>query len=368
MKALVIGGTGPTGHLIVNGLLRRGYRVAMLHTGKYEVAEIPAEVEHIHTDPFSDDALKQALGNRTFDLTLVAYGRLRRIATVMLGRTGRFLSIGGAPAYRGYMNPTVLKPAGMPIPADENASVVPTEDEEAKGWRVAQTEQAVFDLHPAATHFRYPYLYGPYQIGPREWAVVRRILDGRRSIILPEDGLSLNHAGYVDNVAHAVLLAIDQPETSSGQIYNCGDSRLLTMRQIVETIADALSYDLEIVSMPARFATSARPMLAQPWTTHRVLDLTKLKSQLGYRDVVPPERGRAITARWLKEHPLTPGGTDEKVLQDPFDYEAEDRLISAWKDLCEKMPDVKFSREPGFTAAYSGPGGKPRAAKWSEPK
>jgi len=80
-------------------------------------------------------------------------------------------------------------------------------------------------------------------------------------------------------------MAIDRPEVSSGEIYNCGDSRVLTIRQIVETIAEALSYDLEIVSMPSRFAVSARPMLAQPWTTHRVLDLSKLKSQLGYNDL-----------------------------------------------------------------------------------
>jgi Trk K+ transport system NAD-binding subunit len=77
MKALIIGGTGPTGHFIVNGMLRRGYDVAMLHTGRHEVAEIPPSVEHIHTDPFSEEALRAALGNRTFDLTIAAYGRLR---------------------------------------------------------------------------------------------------------------------------------------------------------------------------------------------------------------------------------------------------------------------------------------------------
>ncbi len=365
MKALVIGGTGPTGHLIVNGLLKRGYLVAMLHTGRHEVDEIPPEVEHIHTDPFSEDALRQALDGRTFDLTLAAYGRLRRIAVVMRGRTGRFISIGGAPAYRGYMNPTVLSPPGMPVPTAEDAEVVPIEGEDAKGWRVAQTEQAVFDLHPNATHFRYPYLYGPYQIGPREWSVVRRILDGRPSIIVPEDGLSLSHSAYVDNAAHAVLLAIDKPEVSSGQIYNCGDAHLLTVRQRVEVIAEALSAEIEIVSMPSQFAVPARPMLAQPWTTHRVLDLSKIKAQLGYSDAVAPERALAITARWLKQHPLPSGGSDEKVLQDPFDYQAEDELIAAWKALCAKMPEVKFKREPGYTATYSGPGGKPRSGKWS---
>ena len=53
MRALVIGGTGPTGHFIVNGLRERGYRVAILHRGRHELPEIPDDVEHIHTDPFS---------------------------------------------------------------------------------------------------------------------------------------------------------------------------------------------------------------------------------------------------------------------------------------------------------------------------
>ena len=364
LKALVIGGTGPTGHFIVNGLVRRGYHVAMLHTGRHELDEIPPSVEHIHTDPFSEEALRNALGNRTFDLTIAAYGRLRRIAEIMVGRTGRFISIGGVPAYRGYMNPTVLHLQGLPVPTPEDADVVPIENEDPKGWRVAQTEAAVFRHHPDAVHFRYPFLYGPYQIAPREWCVVRRIIDGRKTIILPEDGLSLNHSAYVENAAHAVLLGVDNPAAANGQIYNCGDERLLTLRQAVEIIAESLGERLEIVSMPWQFAIPARPMMAQPWNTHRVFDLTKIKMQLGYADVMSPERGLALTAGWLREHPLERGGGDEKILQDPFDYRAEDELIAAWKSLCEKMPRVTFLKEPGFTATYSGPGGKSRTSSW----
>ncbi|HZP45784.1 MAG TPA: NAD-dependent epimerase/dehydratase family protein [Candidatus Binataceae bacterium] len=365
MKALVIGGTGPTGHLIVNGLIRRGYTVAMLHTGRHELDEIPPTVEHIHTDPFSDSALRDALGDRTFDLTVAAYGRLRRIAEIMVGRTGRFISIGGVPAYRGYMNAAVFDPIGLPVPIAEDAPIVEIEEEDAKGWRVAQTETVVFKHHPTATHFRYPFLYGPYQIAPREWAVVRRILDGRRVIIVPEDGLTLNHACHVANAAHALLLAVDHPEAAAGQIYNVGDSQVLTLRQWIEIVAKALEADLELVSMPWQFAVSARPLISQPWTSHRVLDLTKLRTHLGYRDVVAPAEGLAQTARWLRDHPLERGGADEKILQDPFDYAAEDALIAAWLKACASMPEVKFAREPGYTATYSGPGGKPRAAKWS---
>jgi nucleoside-diphosphate-sugar epimerase len=263
------------------------------------------------------------------------------------------------------MNPTVLQPFGMPVPTPEDAPVVPVEAEDGKGWRVAQTEQAVFERHPGAAHFRYPFLYGPYQIAPREWCVVRRILDGRHSIVVAEDGLTLNHSAYVENAAQAVLLAVDRPEASAGQIYNVGDERLLTLRQVIEIIAKTLDHELEIISMPMEFAVPARPMIAQPWTTHRVLDMTKIRTQLGYADVVSPERGLAITAKWLKDHPLPPDGPDEKILQDPFDYRAEDELISAWKWLCAKMPLVRFEREPGFTATYSGPGGKPRSSPWS---
>jgi nucleoside-diphosphate-sugar epimerase len=365
VKALIIGGTGPTGHFIVNGLLRRGYDVAMLHTGRHEVAEIPPSVEHIHSDPFSEVALRDAFGTRTFDITIAAYGRLRRVAELMKGRTGRFLSVGGAPAYRGYMNPVVLHPQGLPIPTPEDAPLLTVEAEDGKGWRVVRSEETVFENHPGATHFRYPHLYGPYQIAPREWCVVRRILDGRRSIIVPEDGLSINHCGYVENAAHAVLLAIDKPEASAGQIYNCGDERVLTLRQVIEVIARELGAELEIVSMPWQFALPARPMISQAWTTHRVLDLTKLKAQLGYKDVVAPETGLEITARWLKAHPLDPQGGEVKILQDPFDYRAEDELIAAWKSLCAQMPKVRFEREPGYTSAYSGPGGKPRSEKFN---
>ena len=64
VDALVIGGTGPTGPFIVNGLLARGYRVAMLHTGRHEIPEIPPQVEHIHTAPFERGALETALAGR----------------------------------------------------------------------------------------------------------------------------------------------------------------------------------------------------------------------------------------------------------------------------------------------------------------
>jgi hypothetical protein len=113
--------------------------------------------------------------------------------------------------------------------------------------------------------------------------------------------------------------------------------------------------------MPWQLAVPARPLLAQPLPTHRVLDLGKIRSELGYRDVVPAREALALTARWLAAHPPAPDGQEEKVLQDPFDYAAEDALVAAWRGALATLPQIRWEREPGFTLSYSGPGGRARS-------
>ncbi|MEM9620173.1 MAG: epimerase [Pseudomonadota bacterium] len=362
MQALVIGGTGPTGHFIVNGLIERGYQVAILHTGNHEVDEIPDQVEHIHTNPFDDAQLRAAVGERTWDITIATYGRLRRVAEIMRGRTGRFYSVGGGPAYRGYMNAEALWPYGMMVPVPEDAPKTRSETEDGKGYRVLQSEAVVFDHHPDATHFRYPYIYGRYQIAPREWPIVKRVLDKRPFIVLPDAGLALNHHGCAANMAHAVLLSVDHEATARGQIYNCGDEKVMSLKQVVQICAEALDYDLEIISMPYDLAVCARPLMGQPWSAHRVFDLSKIKQDLGYRDIVDPVAGLTDAARWYVDNPI--GEYGEKVLQDPFDYAAEDALVAAWHNLRAHMPQDLFQVTPGYTASYSGPGGSTRKAAW----
>ena len=74
--ALVVGGTGPTGPFIVNGLIDRGYEVTIFHGGFHEVA-FKREVEHIHNDPHFRETFEAAIGKRTWDLVIFGYGRLQ---------------------------------------------------------------------------------------------------------------------------------------------------------------------------------------------------------------------------------------------------------------------------------------------------
>ena len=184
-------------------------------------------------------------------------------------------------------------------------------------------------------------------------------------MIVPDDGLSLYQHGYAGNLAHAVLLAVDQADRARGKIFNVGDVEQLTLRQIIEIIAAALGKEIELVSMPNSLALPARPLLAQPWSTHRVMDLTLIRSTLGYEDAWPPREALGSVARWLAANPPEPGGTTERILHDPFDYAAEDRLMDQWERAVSGIELPEFSREPGFSVAYSGPGGRARSSAWT---
>ncbi|MGH7932121.1 MAG: NAD-dependent epimerase/dehydratase family protein [Candidatus Binataceae bacterium] len=342
MKAMVVGGTGPTGPFLVNGLLRRGYDVTILHRGTHEIPEIPPAVEHIHADPHFRETLDSALAGRTFDLVIATYGRLRFVAEALVGKTARFIGVGGVACYRGYFNPNVNFPTGLQNPVAEDAPLVASEEELRFAYLIAATEQAVLSCHPNAAVFRYPYVYGPYQLVPREWCVIRRILDKRPHIILPDGGLTLMTHGYAGNLAHAVLLAADHPEASAGQIYNCGDERQLTLRQMVEVIARAMNYDWEIICAPDVVATPARTLTLQGTSHHRLMDLYKIKRDLGYKDLLTPEEAIAKTVDWYLEHRPERAGELERNLQDPFDYKAEDELAKIVKDSLARMAAVEF--------------------------
>jgi hypothetical protein len=158
------------------------------------------------------------------------------------------------------------------------------------------------------------------------------------------------------------VLALDHPDAAAGKVFNAADEEVLSVRQVIEIVAAALGHELELVSMPYDLAVPARPLLSQPLPTHRVLDLTRLRTDLGYRDRVPARDALARTARWLAEHPPAPGGPEEVALTDPFDYDAEDRLVDAWLAARASMPDVPFAVAPGYGGAYSGPGGRARSS------
>lgn len=364
MKALVVGGAGSTGTPIVEGLLHRGYRVTILHRGMHE-PDLPSEVEHIHADPHWKDSIAEALSGKSFDTVIAVYGRLRHFAELLRGKTPRLISVGGALAiYKGWMRITDANPwesmEESPVLVSEDHPLATAAGVDHFSQQVRESEQLVMKYHAegeyVATHFRYPSVYGPRHLAAPEWAIIRRSRDGRRQIIAPGGGMVIVSRGFADNLAHAVMLALDNPEASAGQIYNICDETMMYNREWVQVLSQILNHRFDLVEMPfdilPKSFRAAPPLLL--FRYHRVMDISKVKQQLGYRDLVPAKKALEITVQWYLNNPPPPGGELEKNLGDPFDYDYEDRLIEIYRTYCATMTD-EFSQVPAPEVVWRHP-------------
>lgn len=341
MKILVIGGAGVTGTPLVHQLLGEGCDVSILHRGTHR-ANVPDTVTRLQADPYSKDGLLDALKGKRFDAVIVTYGRLRYVAQQLLGVTGRLISVGGAaPIYKGWGEMTAPNPwetmQATPLFLAEDHPLARAETSDPFSLAVRKTEQDILQFHREGhfnvTHFRYPLVYGTHNICPAEWGLIRRARDKRHTLILPAGGLTMISRGFAENIAHAITLAVKNPSAAAGQIYNICDEQLLFNQQWVSLLSDLLRHrfdtvDIPFSALPAGFRATPPQLL---YRHHCVLDISKIKNQLGYRDVVSVEQALERTVRFYCDNPLDAGSEAEQNLGDPFDYAYEDAFIAAWQ-------------------------------------
>lgn len=365
--ALVIGGTGPTGPIVVTGLIDRGYTVTILHSGTHEV-EFKQDVEHIHTDPHFRETMVPALAGRNWDLVVVGYGRLQIVCDALKGHTGRVIALGGSTGALAHADDLRWGSMGPSSNLDEESALREIDPLRNKfGYQMAQAEAALFQAHNAghfnATYVAYPILYGPRQPSPQDWCIVRRVLDGRKRFIIADGGIKIEARAYSENAAHATLLAVDQPDIAAGKKYLMGDDNLYTMRQRIEAIARHLGHEFEFVDMPYDLALPCH-VLWRRSRGCRFSDTRKIRQELGYRDQVGTHEAIKRTVDWLLANRPECAGETEQQLGDPFDYGREDRLIDQWRTATGQMPTVDYPL-PGAAHMYRHPG-KPDEA-WHRP-
>jgi nucleoside-diphosphate-sugar epimerase len=347
-QALVIGGTGPTGPFVVEGLHARGYEVTILHGGQHEVEFAVPGIEHIHEDPHFEEGLQRGVGRRTFELVVAQYGRLRIISEFFKGRTERLIAIGGATgifaAEEDERWGATHRPALFSDSRDVYVRELAPDGSNKIGLRMVQAMETLLDNHVqgaySATYLAYPVNYGARTPGPYDWSIVRRILDGRASFVLADGGLKMESRVYSENAAHAVLLAVDKPEIAGGKRYNVADESAFTMRQRVEFVARHLDAELEIVDMPYELAWPCHPLYRHS-PEHRLTQSSQIRAELGYVDAVAPDVAYARYLDWLVANPLEPGGELERQVGDPFDYTAENELVARWRSGMESVGPIE---------------------------
>ena len=105
--------------------------------------------------------------------------------------------------------------------------------------KIIQSEADVFRAHPNATHVRYGAIYGPNNILPVMWSVVKRLLDGRTRIVVnPTSRLPRANECFGRNAAEYFLLAVDNPG-SQGEAFNGLEGTMPTTVQWIHMVAEA---------------------------------------------------------------------------------------------------------------------------------
>ena len=348
-SVLVVGGTGPTGPHILNGLLDRGFDVTIFHRGSHEPPDLP-DVRHIHGDPHFAETIDTAVGSGEYDVVLAAYGRTKLLAESFAGRAGHFLAVGGAPRYAGFNEPDRLSPPGAPIPLREDAPSALTVSAAGSpavkfAHQMVRTEEGVFGAHPEATYFVYPIVYGPRTVWPWEWSVIKRVRDGRDTLLIADEGMAVHSRVAARNAAELVLRAIDRPEAAKGQLYNAGDDVQFTVRQWVELLVERLGASVRIVSVPSAAARWVKAMYVPTSVSlgdHSLLDTAKARQELGYRDVIDVRAAIDELVAWFEENPVDPASSPAFV--DRFDYQLEDALLARWSTVLSELRST-VSRE-----------------------
>ncbi|UCC76185.1 MAG: NAD-dependent epimerase/dehydratase family protein [Anaerolineales bacterium] len=330
MRVLVIGGTRFIGRAIVEELLHREHAVTVYHRGQHEV-EFAHPVEHVHGDRRDYARFRSHLANLSCDavVDVIAMNAddTRALVAALRGRIRCSVHISSGDVYD----------PGQLVPIPENAVVRSADTAEitAYGQTVPYSKVAVEEVIREAqqaggfpaTVLRLPAVYGPRDPLAREWFLVKRVLDGRPRIAVPDGGLSLFHRGYVDDVARAVALALENPH-AVGRTYNVGHEQLLTVRGIAELVARVMDHEWEIVPVPGNQLPATNPF-ATPY--HIVYDLKRIRAELGYQESVSLQEGMRRTVSWLLANPPTPEtwGLARYLGHDAFDYPTEDAAIAA---------------------------------------
>ncbi|MDR5673413.1 NAD-dependent epimerase/dehydratase family protein [Halalkaliarchaeum sp. AArc-GB] len=251
--ALVIGGTRFIGRHTVTEFREAGYEVYMLNRGNHENPFADADdVTHVRGDRTDRDALRDARDAADPDVVVdcVAYYPADVEAAVeVFADVDGYVYISSGSAYGREEIPKREGETPLCPCSDEQAT---DGSAETYGNRKAEGDRIVFEAANRgvnAMSVRPCIVYGPYDYTERLDFWLDRVATHDR-VLLPGDGDNVWHRAYVEDVARALRLVAERGEP--GEAYNVGDRRLVTLREMVELIADVMDREIEIVAADGR--------------------------------------------------------------------------------------------------------------------
>jgi nucleoside-diphosphate-sugar epimerase len=309
MRILVIGGTGFLGPPLVRQLADLGHEVAVFHRGNTTI-DLPAE--HI-LGSRSDLPAIRPKADVVLDLILSSGAQARALMDTLRGLARRVVAASSVDVYRacgvfhgseeGPIEPTPLTEDSPlrtklqtypPEQVKMLQQVFPWLDDEYDKIPVERAILGDPDL-PGAV-LRLPMIYGPGDRLHRLRPLLQQMDAGGPIRFDPLHAAWRGPRGYVENVAAALALAaID--DRAIGRIYNVVDRPAFSELEWAQKVAEVAGWTGEIA-----IGAADRPPgnLAQHWEA----DSTRIREELGWREIVPVDDAIRRTIEWERAQPL----------------------------------------------------------------
>jgi GDP-L-fucose synthase len=302
-RVLVTGGAGFLGSHLVERLEQDGHDVVVPRSSAYDLTSME-DVRRLYDDAAPELVFHLAaevggIGANRANPGRYWYANLMMGAHVLeqarLHRVAKLVVAGTVCAY----------PKHTPVPFREEELWNGYPEETNAPYGVAKKTilvgaQAYREQYGLNTIFLLPTnLYGPRDNFDLETshvipALIRKMLESPREIVLWGDGTPTREYLYVDDCVEGLLLAAERYD--GAEPVNLGTGVETSIRETVEIVADVVGFDGDI-----RWDTSMPN--GQP---RRSLDATRAEQLFGFRAQVPLREGIERTVAWYRaEHAVT---------------------------------------------------------------
>ncbi|MGE5291279.1 MAG: hypothetical protein ACM3ML_29580 [Micromonosporaceae bacterium] len=336
--AVIIGGRGQSGRAIGRRLAAGGWTVTSTTAGP---PPSPGATPGIRWSPLARDqdndlgAVVEPGTDLVVDVT--AYTPAHAGQLLALGsRIGAAILLSTLSVYTDREGRSLDEAAdeasfpAWPVPIPEDCPTLPPSDDNYS-TRKAAVEHVLRTRAPwPVTIVRPGAIHGPHSRHLREWYFIKRVLDGRRKVILPFEGRSVFQPTATVNLAELVALAASKP---GNRTLNCGDLDPPSVAQISATVDSLMNWSTERVLVAGR--EPAPTVGNHPWGVPRpvIADMRLAQAELGYREAASYADALAGTLTWVLE--ACAGRDWREVLprladypDDLFDYDAEDAYLA----------------------------------------
>lgn len=320
MKVLIIGGTRFVGLHLVKRLLSDGHELHLFNRGQ-QYNPFSDEVHSITGDRKKKGALKSCMEGENFDtaIDMIAYtaAEMKDAINALEDKIDHYLFVSTRSVYEQRL-------AKYPIREDDATVDDPSN---VYGYNKRQAEIALQRAHEYSgfpgTILRLPAVYGPYDYQAREWYFIRRLLDGRKQMLLPDFGMSVYQREYAGNIAEQLTFLMKRTE-STGKVYNSGHRHFHSFKDLINLAANIHNTKISLYGIPSNEMPWSVP-LTEP---KLFVSSTARLEQMGYKEPFNLEAGLKETMEYFRVNPIENWSFSERSKVNLFDYKLEDKIIA----------------------------------------